>query len=419
MRLVPARCLQFKEEGCLQLAGQHHRHYHYHPHRHYYHQRPPHEHYLPALRRRPCYDHHIHSFHQRRSFSSLLDLSSPLLPPIVFLGLGLTLWTYKCLMMILFQNKIIYMPNIPPFSRSEKVEDYARRCLPVRWREESVVTGDGVRISLLVGNIEEGQSGSQSQSAVADLEGDEDHLVVLYFQGNASSLPPRLPYLSDTIKMVNRASAAGSKTDASPKKTFSFVAVSYRGYWTSSGRASAKGIERDASAALGWILQRYANVRHLKIVLWGQSIGAGVATNAAAGYLESLSADSSSQRPMIDGMVLETPFTSVRDILLAFYPQKWLPYRYLTPFLRSHWDSEEALRRIAQAAAGDKPRILILEAGKDDVVPHGQAERIEQLCKSLGLGDVQRKTISGALHTELMAKADGRRETARFLSEKF
>lgn len=235
------------------------------------------------------------------------------------------------------------------------------------------------------------------------------------YYSNASSLPPRLPYLSDTIKMVNRA----SNTDG--KKTFSFVAVSYRGYWSSNGRASAKGIERDATAALHWILQRYASVKHLKIVLWGQSIGAGVATNAAAEYLEK-SADASadsSQRRIIDGMVLETPFTSVREVLLAFYPQKWLPYRYLTPFLRSHWDSEEALRRIAHAARGDrKPKTLILEAGKDEVVPHGQAERIEQLCKSLDL-DVERKTITGALHTELMAKADGRRETARFLSEKF
>lgn len=240
--------------------------------------------------------------------------------------------------------------------------------------------------------------------------------MTIVHYSNASSLPPRLPYFSDTIKMVNRVSNSDNNADSPPKKTFSFVAVSYRGYWTSSGRASAKGIERDAAAALHWILQRYASVKHLKIVLWGQSIGAGVATNAAAEYLEA--ADISQRRPIIDGMVLETPFTSVREVLLAFYPQKWLPYRYLTPFLRSHWDSEEALRRIAHAAGDRKPTTLILEAGKDEVVPHGQAERIEELCKSLGL-DVERKTIAGALHTELMAKADGRRETARFLSEKF
>jgi fermentation-respiration switch protein FrsA (DUF1100 family) len=233
--------------------------------------------------------------------------------------------------------------------------------------------------------------------------------------------------------MVNRSVSTGdnSKGDTSPKKkTFSFVAVSYRGYWTSSGRASAKGIERDALTALRWVFQRYSSVHQLKIVLWGQSIGAGVATNLAAEYLESSSdrteeSSSSSSSPhshrpiAIDGMVLETPFTSVKEILLAFYPQKWLPYRYLTPFLRSHWDSEEALRRIAHHTEGEsKPKILILQAGKDEVVPEDQAERIEKLCKSLGLG-VERKTIPGALHTDAMGKADGRREVARFLSKKF
>src|SRR6266498_2441351 len=61
--------------------------------------------------------------HGTRHFS--LDvIPTVLLPPIVFSGLLLTLWAYKCFMMVVFQNKIIYMPNVPPFSRNEKVEDY-------------------------------------------------------------------------------------------------------------------------------------------------------------------------------------------------------------------------------------------------------------------------------------------------------
>lgn len=41
-----------------------------------------------------------------------------LLPPLAFVGLGCTLWTWKCAMMILFQNKIIYMPGVPPWVAS-------------------------------------------------------------------------------------------------------------------------------------------------------------------------------------------------------------------------------------------------------------------------------------------------------------
>jgi fermentation-respiration switch protein FrsA (DUF1100 family) len=229
---------------------------------------------------------------------------------------------------------------------------------------------------------------------------------------NTSSLPPRLPYLSDTIKLITR----GSVTDAEEKKTLSLVAVSYRGYWKSTGRPSGKGIERDASAALQWVIQQYSNVGRLRIVIWGQSIGAGVATNATAGYLENYGQKIS--MPPIEGLILETPFTSVRDLLVAFYPQKWLPYRYLAPFLQSHWDSEQALGRIARTDGERKPQILILEASKDEVVPTGQAQRLEDLSKSLGLG-VERKTIAGALHTEVLVRADGRRVIARFLSDKF
>ena len=96
-----------------------------------------------------------------------------LTPPAVFAGLFLSLWFYKCCMMVLFQNKIIYMPSIPPFSRSEKIADYARRCSPIVWQEEKLKAADGVNLSLCVAST----TGHVPSSAVAT------HLVVLYFQG--------------------------------------------------------------------------------------------------------------------------------------------------------------------------------------------------------------------------------------------
>lgn len=82
-------------------------------------------------------------------------------------------------MMILFQNKIIYLPNIPPFSRSEKVEDYERVCWPVVWKGDQLVTDDGVRVSVLVGNLEDKDKDKEKMGE----EGQGGHLVVLYFQG--------------------------------------------------------------------------------------------------------------------------------------------------------------------------------------------------------------------------------------------
>ena len=76
-------------------------------------------------------------------------------------------------MMILFQNKIIYMPSMPPFSRSEKIADHARRCLPVTWREEKLRAVDGVELSLCIAD-------SASRSPLAE---SGTHVIVLYFQG--------------------------------------------------------------------------------------------------------------------------------------------------------------------------------------------------------------------------------------------
>ena len=198
-------------------------------------------------------------------------------------------------------------------------------------------------------------------------------------------------------------------------KKISLIAVSYRGFWTSRGRPSQRGIELDAAAALAWAINKYSPTANLSIVLWGQSIGAGVATTATAMYQEARTEKpGGTQNPIVRGLILETPFTHLGDLLLEFYPQRWLPYRYLSPFLRSHWDSKLALDRIARMQENEKPAVLILQAGKDEVVPAPHGEQLEKLCESLKLG-VERSTIHGALHTEVTSKPAGRETIARYL----
>lgn len=111
------------------------------------------------------------SSQQRRRFG-LDTLQTILLPPAVFGGLLVTLWTYKCLMMVIFQNKIIYMPSVPPFSRSEKIEDYEQQCRPVEWIEHETRSSDGTLIKLVEGSIRN-----------QNLDGCRSHVVILYFQG--------------------------------------------------------------------------------------------------------------------------------------------------------------------------------------------------------------------------------------------
>lgn len=108
-------------------------------------------------------------------------LHGALVPPAVFTGLVLALWFYKCCMMVVFQNKIIYMPSVPPFSRSEKIAAYAARCRPVEWREQHVTASDGTSIALAVGSIP--TTFAKNYHACPETMRIQKHKIILYLQG--------------------------------------------------------------------------------------------------------------------------------------------------------------------------------------------------------------------------------------------
>jgi acetyl esterase/lipase len=141
-----------------------------------------------------------------------------------------------------------------------------------------------------------------------------------------------------------------------------------------------------------------------ELVVWGQSIGAGVATNLAAHQALF------SRGVILKTLILETPFLSIRAMLETLYPEKWLPYRYLSPFLRNHLDSWTALGQIqpeAERLLLKPPKVLILKAGRDELVPAEHGDMLEQRCVELGL-EVKKQVISGALHTEVLLRSEGR-----------
>jgi alpha-beta hydrolase superfamily lysophospholipase len=193
-----------------------------------------------------------------------------------------------------------------------------------------------------------------------------------------------------------------------------FVCLSYRGYWTSRGRPSEPGLRLDAEAGVRWIAERHERMfgkggsMEPILLVWGQSIGSGVATNlAATGRIPS-------SMP-IKGLLLETPFVSIRAMLETLYPQKWLPYKYLWPFLRNHLDSWTNLGLIAQACkekGETPPMVYILEAERDELVPKEQSERLFQRCVDLGL-PAEKGIVPVAYHQQAIARGDGKKLAAQ------
>ena len=180
------------------------------------------------------------------------------------------------------------------------------------------------------------------------------------------------------------------------------VAPSYRGfaiillgltesYWTSTGRPSQTGLEQDAIAVLEWIRNRSSD-RNVNVILYGHSIGAGVACFAAA--------NNPHPNLKIRGIVLETPFTSVSDMLRTLYPHKWLPYYYLSPFLRSSWNIKDYL--ITNIHQGRKTPLMIVQAENDEIVEKWMAPEIQKLATEKGMS-VDFFVAKGALHFESMS----------------
>ena len=131
------------------------------------------------------------------------------------------------------------------------------------------------------------------------------------------------------------------------------VALSYRGYAGSSGKPSEDGLLRDAAAAYAFTVARYGPER---IVVWGFSLGTGVATALAA------------ERP-IARLILESPYTSTVELagsLLRIVPVSLL--------MLDQFRSDQRIARVTVP-------LLIMHGASDPAIPIALGERLFALAR--------------------------------------
>lgn len=124
--------------------------------------------------------------------------------------------------------------------------------------------------------------------------------------------------------------------------------VGYRGYGASDGEPGEQAILADALALYDEVRRRHPDG---DIGVVGRSLGSGVAAWVA------------SQRP-VARLALVTPFDGLSEVGQAHYP--WLPVGLLAS---ERYPSAEYLR-------GYRGRLLILRAGRDEVVPPRNTDRL-------------------------------------------
>ncbi|KTC73903.1 2-hydroxy-6-oxononadienedioate/2-hydroxy-6-oxononatrienedioate hydrolase [Legionella birminghamensis] len=150
--------------------------------------------------------------------------------------------------------------------------------------------------------------------------------TVLFLHGNGGHIGMRMPMARQWIK-----------------KGYGVLLLEYRGYSGNPGSPSEKGFYQDAEAAREFLSQQGVSNKHL--VIYGESLGAGVAT-----YL-------SIKNPAC-ALILQSPFTSLTAVARYHYPLIVIP----------PWDKYDSLSRIRQI----KSPLLVLHGDQDRIVPYLQ-----------------------------------------------
>jgi len=154
------------------------------------------------------------------------------------------------------------------------------------------------------------------------------------------------------------------------------LAFHYRGYRPSTGRPGARALVDDAPRVYDLAVRR---IRPRRVVAIGFSVGSGVAASLAP------------RRP-IDGLILVTPFDSLKEVAAGHY--QWLPIRWL---FRHEMTPAEWLR-------GSPVPTALIAGGRDTLIP---AARTEVLRRAAGRF-VYDKTLPGAGHNDIYDRPDFR-----------
>jgi fermentation-respiration switch protein FrsA (DUF1100 family) len=157
------------------------------------------------------------------------------------------------------------------------------------------------------------------------------------------------------VDFHNNRETVESKLDAAQPlraRGFGVLLVEYRGYGSSRGsQPSEEGLYLDAEAALDMLASR--GVGADKIILWGTSLGTGVAAEMA-------------RRGRGAELILVSPYTSIPDLVTDFVPG--VPARLL---LADHFDT-------LSKSSAIRIRTTVVHGDADEIVPFWMGEKIAE-----------------------------------------
>ena len=166
----------------------------------------------------------------------------------------------------------------------------------------------------------------------------ESRTTLLWLHGNAGNISHRV----DNIAMLVQKTGIGV-----------FI-IDYRGYGRSEGKPSEKGLYMDAEAAFEHMTTDLGLDPEEDIVLFGRSLGVGVAVEMAT-------------RHRVRSVVVESGFTSVREMSKS--SGMGALSILLLPLIDARYDS---LSKIGSALSP----VMVIHGDRDEMVPFEMAEKL-------------------------------------------
>lgn len=168
------------------------------------------------------------------------------------------------------------------------------------------------------------------------------------------------------------------------REGFGFFALEYPGYGEAPGEATEASLYAAAARAIDHLTTRLG-VAPDRVVLFGQSLGSGVATELA-------------HRGHGRRLVLLTPFTSLPDVAAGRFPI--VPVRLL---MKDRFDNAAKAPQITVP-------VLIVHGTADEVIPYAFGERL-----SKRFPNAQLHTVRGAGHNDALEHAGALERVLTFM----
>jgi len=221
---------------------------------------------------------------------------------------------YVLLLIIVFffQGNLLYHPSVDNYLKDQETNE------PTEIEKVKITTIDNIDLTAWFYN-----------------KNIKKYKTILFFHGNAGSLENRT-YKLNHLKNLD----------------VNFLIIAWRGFSGNKGKPNELGLYRDAESAIKWL--KLKGVIEKKIILYGESLGTGVAVEIA-------------QNKNYAGIILESPFTSMVNMGKKYYP--FFPVSLL---LKDKFESYKKIKNIFVP-------VLIMHGKVDKIVPYDMGKKMYEL----------------------------------------